>query len=98
MHARELRQEGETDERLFGVAAWRESPHFTAQERAALALTDAMTRIADSSDPVPDAIWEEARSHYDERALAALVLSIGCINLWNQLNVATRQVPGRRPV
>jgi AhpD family alkylhydroperoxidase len=98
MHARELRKEGESDERLFGVSAWRESPYFTGPERAALALTDAMSRLADSSDPVPDAIWEEARSHYDERALATLILSISCINLWNRLNVATRQVPGKLPV
>jgi AhpD family alkylhydroperoxidase len=97
MHAKELRKLGESDERLFGVGAWRESPYFTAPERAALALTDAMARIADSNDPVPDAVWEEARRHYDERALATLILSIATVNLWNQLNVTTRQVPGKLP-
>jgi AhpD family alkylhydroperoxidase len=97
MHAKELRKEGESDERLFGVAAWRESPHFTAAERAALELTEAMSRLADRSDAVPDAIWEEARRHYDEPALASLLLSISLINLWNRLNVATRQVAGKVP-
>ncbi len=98
MHSKELRKLGASDERLFGVAAWRESPHFTAPERAALALTDAMVRIADSNDPVPDSVWEEVRRHYDERALATLILSIATVNLWNQLNVTTRQVAGKLPV
>ena len=98
MHAKELRKEGETDERLFGVAAWRESPHFTEAERAALELTEAMSRLADRSDAVPDSIWEAARRHYDEQALASLILSISVINLWNRLNVATRQVAGKLPV
>ena len=97
MHAKALRKEGETDERLFGVAAWRESPHFTEAERAALDLTEAMSRLADRSDAVPDSIWEEARRHYDEQALASLLLSISLINLWNRLNVATRQVAGKLP-
>ncbi len=97
MHAKALRKEGETDERLFGVAAWRESPHFTEAERAALELTEAMSRLADRSDAVPDSIWEEARRHYDEQALASLLLSISLVNLWNRLNVATRQVAGKLP-
>ena len=63
---------GETDERLFAVAAWRDTPYFTDAERAALALTEALTRISDRSDPVTDEIWDEAARHYDERALAAL--------------------------
>jgi AhpD family alkylhydroperoxidase len=94
MHARELKWDGETDERLFAVAAWRDAPYFTAAERAALALTEALTRICDRPDPVPDDVWEEAARHYAEPALAALVLSIAQINVWNRLNVATRQVPG----
>jgi AhpD family alkylhydroperoxidase len=94
MHAHELKEAGETDERLFAVAAWRDSPLFTDAERAALALTEAATRLDDRADPVPDAVWEEAASHYDERALASLLLNIGLINLWNRLNVPTRQVPG----
>ena len=85
---------GETDERLFAVAAWREAPYFTDAERAALALTEAVTRLSDRSDPVPDEIWEEAARHYDEAALAALILSIATVNVWNRLNVTTRQVAG----
>src|SRR5579872_6650649 len=74
--ARSAKRAGETDERLFAVAAWREAPYFTDAERAALALAEAATRLANRSDPVPDAIWEEAARHYDEKALAALVLMI----------------------
>src|SRR5688572_10743214 len=94
MHARDAKKAGETDERLFAVAAWREAPYFTDAERAALALTEATTRISDREDPVPDAIWDEAARHYDKTALAALILAIANINLWNRLNVATRQVAG----
>jgi len=94
MHARDLKKAGDTDERLFTVAAWRDAPYFTDAERAALALTEAVTRLADRPDPVPDEIWDEAARHYDEPALAALVLSIAVINVWNRLNVATRQVAG----
>jgi AhpD family alkylhydroperoxidase len=94
MHARELKSAGETDERLFAVAAWRDAPYFTDAERAALALTEAATRLSDRADPVPDEIWDEAARHYDEAALATLVLNIAMINLWNRLNVTTRQVAG----
>ena len=94
MHARELKQEGETDERLFTVSAWREAPWFTEAERAALALTEAATRIADRADPVPDEIWNEAVRLYDEKALAGLILAIANINVWNRLNAATRQIAG----
>jgi AhpD family alkylhydroperoxidase len=93
-HPRLAKKAGETDERLFAVAAWRDAPYFTEAERAALALTEAVTRLSDRSDPVPDAIWEEVARHYDERVLAALVLAIANINVWNRLNVATRQVAG----
>ena len=94
MHPRLLRNEGETDERLFTVAAWRDTPYFTDAERAALALTEAATRLSDRADPVPDDVWAEAARHYDERALASLLLAIATINVWNRLNVATRQVAG----
>jgi AhpD family alkylhydroperoxidase len=94
MHSRELRNAGETDERLFAVAAWRDTPYFTDAERAALALTEAVTRISDREDPVPDEIWQEVAKHYDESALAALIIAIANINVWNRLNVATRQVAG----
>jgi AhpD family alkylhydroperoxidase len=94
MHARELKNEGETDERIATVAAWREASYFTDAERAALALTEAATRLADRPDPVPDEIWEEAARHYDEKQLAALVVAIASINAWNRLNATTRQVTG----
>src|SRR5919107_2761032 len=94
MHARDLKEAGETDERLFAVAAWRETPYFSDAERAALALTEAATRLSDRPDPVPDAVWEEASRHYDEPALAALLIQIGLINVWNRLNVGTKQVAG----
>jgi AhpD family alkylhydroperoxidase len=92
MHPRHMKQAGETDDRLFAVAAWRDTPYFTGAERAALALTEAVTRLSDREDPVPDAVWQEAARHYDEPALAALLLAIASINVWNRLNVATRQV------
>ena len=95
MHPKIARKVGETDERLFAVSAWRDTPYFTEAERAALALTEAVTRIADREDPVPDAIWNEASKHFDERELATLILSIATINVWNRLNVATRQVAGQ---
>jgi AhpD family alkylhydroperoxidase len=94
MHARDLKKAGEIDERLFAVAAWREAPYFTDAERAALALTEAATRLSDRADPVPDEIWDEAARHYDEPALAVLILSIATVNLWNRLNATTRQVAG----
>jgi AhpD family alkylhydroperoxidase len=91
---RQAKEAGETDERLMTVAAFRESPYFTEAERAALALTEAVTRLGDRPDAVSDEIWAEAKRHYDEPALAALVLGIATTNLWNRLNAATRQVPG----
>ena len=69
-------------------------PYFTDAERAALALSEAVTRLSDRADPVPDEVWDEAARHYDEEALAALTLSIANVNLWNRLNAATRQVAG----
>jgi AhpD family alkylhydroperoxidase len=94
MHARGLKKHGSSDERIFTVAAWREAPYFTDAERAALALTEAVTRLADKSDAVPDEIWTDAAKHYSEPALAALLLAIAQINVWNRLNAATRQITG----
>ena len=94
MHSRELREAGEPDERIWGVASWRESPYFNDAERAALTLAEAGTRLSDREDPVPDEVWEEAARHYDEVELASLVLSIAAINAWNRLNVITRQPAG----
>ena len=92
--ARNARKAGETDERLFATAAWRDTPYFTDPERVALALAEAVTRLSDREDPVPDAIWNETARHYDERRLATLVLWIALTNVWNRINVATRQVAG----
>ena len=94
LHARDLKKAGESDERLFSVAAWRDAPYFSDAERAALALTEAVTRLSEREDPVPDEVWDEATRHYDEPALGALLISIAAINVWNRLNVATRQVAG----
>ena len=91
---RSARKAGETEERLATVAAWREAPYFSDAERAALALAEAMTRLSDRTDPVPDEIWDEAARHYDERGLAALILMIATTNIFNRLNVTTRQPAG----
>lgn len=85
---------GDSNERLFAVAAWREAPWFSDAERAALALTEAVTRLSDRPDPVPDEIWNAAARYYNESELAVLVLWIAITNVWNRLNVATRQVAG----
>jgi AhpD family alkylhydroperoxidase len=94
MHTRGAKKAGESDERLFTVSAWRDTPYFSEAERAALALTEAGTRLADQSDPVPDDVYDEAAKHYDEAALAALVVCIAAINSWNRLNVISGQVAG----
>jgi AhpD family alkylhydroperoxidase len=93
--ARNLKKAGEPDERLFAVAAWREAPYWTSAERAALALAEAATRLADRADPVPDEIWEEASRHYDEKGLAAIILMIAMTNLFNRVNVTIRQGAGQ---
>jgi AhpD family alkylhydroperoxidase len=94
LHANALKKAGETDERIFAVAAWRDAPYFTDPERAALALAEAVTRLADRPDPVSEEIWAEAGRHYDEKGLAALLIAVSSVNVWNRLNVATRQVAG----
>jgi AhpD family alkylhydroperoxidase len=94
IHTRELRHAGEPDERIFTVAAWREAPYFTDAERAALALTEAATRLADRPDPVSDEVWEDAARHYEEPQLAALVVAIAGINAWNRINATTKQIGG----
>ncbi|WP_242614365.1 carboxymuconolactone decarboxylase family protein [Actinomadura roseirufa] len=90
-HAADLREAGESAERVDGVAAWREAPFYSGAERAALALAEAATRIGDRTDPVPDEVWHEAAVHYSEPELAALLLAIGLGNLWHRLIIATRQ-------
>ena len=89
-----LRKAGESDERIAMIAAWRESPLFTDGERAALDLAEHATRLADRSDPVPDAVWDEAARHFDEKQLAGIVLTIAMTNMFNRINATTRQIPG----
>jgi AhpD family alkylhydroperoxidase len=90
MHSRELKHAGEKDERIWGVGAWRESPYYSDAERAALALAESVTRLADR----PDVVRDEAADHYDEKELSSLLVSIAAINVWNRLNAATRQPAG----
>jgi AhpD family alkylhydroperoxidase len=97
MHSRDALAAGEKLERLFTLAAWRESAHFTEAERAALALTEAGTRLADRADPVPDELWVDVAKHYDEAGLAALVMAIAAINTWNRINVLTGQFAAVQP-
>jgi AhpD family alkylhydroperoxidase len=94
IHTRALEHAGESSERVHTVAAWRETPYFSDAERAALALTEAATRLADRPDPVGDEVWDEAARHYTEAQLAALVLAIAAINAFNRLNAVTRQISG----
>ena len=94
MHSRELEYLGTSSERLHTLAAWREAPYFSDEERAALALAEAATRLADNPESVSDAIWDEAARHYTESQLAALVVSIAAINAFNRLNATTRQPTG----
>ena len=94
MHSRELKKLGETDDRVFAVAAWRDAPYFSDAERAVLALTECATRASDRADQVPDDVWSEVARHFSEAELAGLVMEIGLINLWNRVNVATRQIAG----
>jgi len=94
MHSRELKAAGERDDRILTVAAWREVPYFTDAERAALALTEAATRLADRPDSVSDEVWEQSARHYDQQQLAALVIAIAAINAWNRINATTRQISG----
>lgn len=90
-HGKDL---GLSEEKLSCIAAWRETPHFNEAERAALALAEAATRLSDRVDPVPDDVWSLAAQHFDERALAGIVLHIATTNLFNRLNVTTRQIAG----
>jgi AhpD family alkylhydroperoxidase len=94
MHAKILKRRGESDERIFAVGARRDAPYFTDAQRAALALTEPVTRLSDRPDPVPDHLWAEAAAHFDQQALAALILDVALVNVWNRLNVTTRQVAG----
>jgi AhpD family alkylhydroperoxidase len=91
MHSRDALAAGESTRRLFAVSAWREAPFFTARERAALALTDAVTRLGE--DGVPDTVWDEAVAVFSEEELANLIVAIATINVWNRLSVSVRKQP-----
>lgn len=93
-HCRIMRRRGEDLDRIIALPGWRHAPFYTDAERAALALTEALTRLADGADPVPDAVWKEAARHYDETKLAALMLAIAQINVWNRLNVGAGVLVG----
>ena len=94
IHSHELKLAGEPVERINAVTVWRETPYFTDAERAALALTESATRLADRPDAVPDDVWDEAARHYDKAQLAALVIAIATINAFNRINASTRQITG----
>jgi AhpD family alkylhydroperoxidase len=93
MHGADAKAGGETDARLFAVAVWRDAPFFTEAERAAFALTEAMTRLSRTDDRVPDEVWKEAAGHFADDLLAQLVMVIVTINAWNRICVTTRMVP-----
>ena len=92
--AHQARQHGATEDQVHAVAAWRETPWFSDEERAALELTEAVTRLADRSDPVPDQVWDVAAKYFDQKELAALLLNIAIANAFNRLNAPTRQQAG----
>jgi AhpD family alkylhydroperoxidase len=93
LHSTDAKKAGESDVRLHGVAVWPEAGYYTEAERAALALTESMTRLPDPGDRVPQPVWDEARRHFDHGELAALVMAITMINAWNRIGVATRMTP-----
>ena len=92
MHTKDARIAGETEQRLYALSAWRETPFFTERERAALAWTEAVTRVADS--PIADALYESVRQQFGEKELVDLTLAVIAINGWNRLAVPFQKVPG----
>ena len=92
MHTKDARKLGETEQRIYALNAWRETPFFTARERAALAVTESVTLLA--TNDVPDDVWQHAAEHFDAHELAALVFAITVINSWNRLGVASRMTVG----
>jgi AhpD family alkylhydroperoxidase len=92
MHSKDARAEGETEQRLYALNAWRETPFYTPRERAALAWTESLTLI--SQDHVPDALYEEVRLHFTEEELVNLTIIVNTINAWNRIAISFRMVPG----
>ncbi|MEV5503486.1 carboxymuconolactone decarboxylase family protein [Nonomuraea fuscirosea] len=89
------KKHGETDERLHSVVTWRETPFFTEEERAALALTEAATRIQDGAPGVTDEIWDAAATHFDEKQMSAIILNIAITNFFNRINHTIREQAGK---
>jgi AhpD family alkylhydroperoxidase len=92
MHTKDARAHGETEQRLYALSAWRETPFFTERERAALAWTEAVTQVAYTH--VPDDLYELARRHFNEKELVDLTLAVVAINGWNRMAISFRKVPG----
>ncbi|WLD12724.1 carboxymuconolactone decarboxylase family protein [Planctellipticum variicoloris] len=92
MHWKDARASGETEQRLYGLPAWRESPYYTERERAGLLLAEELTRIADR--PVPDVVHERVREQFQDREIADLTWAIAAINAWNRVNIGLGTVPG----
>ena len=92
MHSKDARLMGETEQRLYGLSAWRETPYYSDAERAALAMTEAGTLLHE--DGIPDEVWDEAARHFDEEHMAGLLLMIATINSWNRIAVGTRAPVG----
>jgi AhpD family alkylhydroperoxidase len=92
MHTKDARAHGESEQRLYALNAWRETPFYTDKERAALAWTEAVTRVADTH--VPDEVYEQVRQHFGEKELVDLTLAIVAINSWNRIAISFRAVPG----
>lgn len=92
MHTKDARAAGETEQRLYGLVAWREAPYYSARERAALEWTDALTLVADNH--VPDDLYQRTRQQFNEQELADLTLAVAQINAWNRIAISTRVEPG----
>lgn len=92
MHTKDARAMGETEQRLYLISAWREAPFYTESERAALALTEAVTRISDAG--VPQDLFDQVRRHFDEEQFVDLIMAINAINSWNRIAISTGMVPG----
>jgi AhpD family alkylhydroperoxidase len=92
MHSKDARAGGESEQRLYALNAWEETPFFSERERAALRWTEALTLVADGH--VPDAVFEAARPHFTDDELVNLSLAVATINAWNRLSIAFRSVPG----
>lgn len=92
MHWKDLRANGETEQRLYGLDAWEESPYYTDRERAALSWAESVTKVSETH--VPDEVYEKARKQFNDKELADLTLAVATINAWNRLAIAGRSVPG----